>query len=98
MESLIPLALLFGVMYFVLIRPQKQRVKAQQALVRSLAVGDQVLTIGGIFGEIIALDDETAQVETTPGTILRCRRNAIAGVVGPPLGATPAETDAEEGP
>ena len=98
MESLIPLALLFGVMYFVLIRPQKQRVKAQQALVRSLAVGDQVLTIGGIFGEIIALDDETAQVETTPGTILRCRRNAIAGVVGSPLGTPPAETDAEEGP
>ncbi len=97
MESLIPLALLFGVMYFVLIRPQKQRVKAQQALVRSLAVGDQVLTIAGIFGEIVALDDETAQIETTPGTILRCRRNAIAGVVDAPLGAPPAETDVEEG-
>ena len=96
MESLLPLVLLFGVMYLLLIRPQKKRVKAQEALVRSLAVGDQVLTIAGIFGEIVALDDETAQIETTPGTILRCRRNAIAGVVGPPPAATTAETDVEE--
>lgn len=84
MESLLPLVLLFGVMYLLLIRPQKKRVKAQQSLVQSLEIGDQVLTIGGIFGEIVALDEETAQVETTPGTILRCRRNAIAGIVATP--------------
>ncbi len=79
MESLLPLVLLLGVMYFLLIRPQKQRVKAQRSLVMSLGVGDEVVTVGGIIGEIVGLDDDTADIETTPGTILRCRRTAIAG-------------------
>ena|SRR5687768_5016844 len=76
--SLLPLVLLLGVMYFVLIRPQQQRVKAQRALITSLAVGDEVATIGGVLGRIVTIDDETATVETTPGTILRFRRSAIA--------------------
>jgi preprotein translocase subunit YajC len=82
MTQLLPLVLLLGVMYFVLIRPQQQRVKAQRALVTSLAIGDEVSTIGGILGRIVTIDDETATVETTPGTILRCRRTAIAARVG----------------
>jgi preprotein translocase subunit YajC len=76
--SLVPLLLLLGVMYFVLIRPQQQRVKAQRALITSLSVGDEVATIGGVLGRIVTIDDETATVETTPGTILRFRRSAIA--------------------
>jgi len=83
MESLLPLVLLLGVMYFLLIRPQKQRVKAQRSLVSSLNVGDDVVTIGGIFGVIVALDADSAEIETTPGTIVRCRRSAIAGRIEP---------------
>ena len=78
LANILPLALLLGVMYFVLIRPQQQRVKAQRALVTSLTVGDEVTTIGGLLGRIVTIDDETATVETTPGTILRFRRSAIA--------------------
>lgn len=92
MESLLPLALLFGVMYFVLIRPQKQRVRAQQALVSSLGVGDEVITIGGIFGRILTLSDDEATIETTPGTVLRCRRAAIAGRVEATAGSADAGT------
>jgi preprotein translocase subunit YajC len=89
--ELLPLVLLFAVMYFVLIRPQQQRVKAQRALVSSLAVGDEIVTIGGLLGRIVRLDDEFAEVETTPGTVLRYRRTAISGKVGPeaPDGAGP---------
>ena len=76
--SLLPLVLLLGVMYFVLIRPQQQRVRAQRALITSLSVGDEVATIGGLLGRIVTIDDETATIETTPGTILRFRRSAIA--------------------
>ena len=76
--SLLPLVLLLGVMYFVLIRPQQQRVRAQRALITSLSIGDEVSTIGGLLGRIITIDDETATIETTPGTILRYRRSAIA--------------------
>ena len=77
--SFLPLIILVGVMYLVLIRPQQQRVKAQRALITSLAVGDEVVTIGGMLGRIVTIDEDTATVETTPGTILRFRRTAIAG-------------------
>jgi preprotein translocase subunit YajC len=77
--SFLPLLILVGVMYFVLIRPQQQRVRAQRALVSSLSVGDEVVTIGGMLGRIVTIDDDVATVETTPGTILRFRRTAIAG-------------------
>jgi preprotein translocase subunit YajC len=81
--ELLPLVVLLGIMYFLLIRPQQQRVKAQRALVRSIAEGDDVATIGGILGRILTLDDEQATIETTPGTILRIRRGAIAARLGP---------------
>ena len=77
--SFLPLVILVGVMYLVLIRPQQQRVKAQRALVTSLAVGDEVVTIGGMLGRIVTIAEDIATVETTPGTILRFRRTAIAG-------------------
>jgi preprotein translocase subunit YajC len=76
--ELLPLLILLGIMYFLLIRPQQQRVKAQRALVSALQVGDEVATIGGILGRIVTIDDEIATVETTPGTIIRLRRAAIA--------------------
>ena len=90
--SLLPLVLLLGVMYFVLIRPQQQRVKAQRALITSLSVGDEVATVGGLLGRIVTIDDETATIETTPGTILRFRRSAIAARTGP-AGDAPAAGD-----
>jgi preprotein translocase subunit YajC len=95
MEQLLPLVLLLGVMYFLLIRPQQRRVKAQRALVQSLQVGDEVATIGGVLGRILTIDAETATVETTPGTILRLRRAAIAGKVGPEPAVAIDDADAD---
>jgi preprotein translocase YajC subunit len=46
--------------------------------VTTLEVGDDVVTVGGVLGHIIAIDEETATVETTPGTVLRFRRTAIS--------------------
>ncbi|MBW3614242.1 MAG: preprotein translocase subunit YajC [Actinobacteria bacterium] len=89
MEQLLPLAFLLVVMYFLLIRPQQQRVKAQRSLVSSLAVGDEIVTVGGLVGRIVALDDDTATVETTPGTVLRFRRAAISGRITPQHSAEP---------
>ncbi len=85
--ELLPLVGLLAIMYFVLIRPQQRRVKAQRALVTSLEVGDDVVTIGGIFGRIVTIDDGEATVETTPGVVLRCRRAAIATRIGPDAGS-----------
>ena len=94
MEQLIPLALLLAVMYFLLIRPQKQRVKAQRTLLTSLRVGDEVVTIAGMLGRIVALDEESATIETTPGTSFRCRRGAIAGRVAEAVPSTSGDAPA----
>ena len=92
--ELLPLLILLGIMYFLLIRPQQQRVKAQRALVLSLAVGDEVATIGGIVGRILTIDDESATIETTPGTILRLRRSAVAARTGLTPDADASEDEA----
>jgi preprotein translocase subunit YajC len=69
---------LVGVFYFLLIRPQQRRARAQRELVMSLEVGDEVVTIGGMFGTITAVDDESVTVEVAPGTSMRFVKSAIA--------------------
>jgi preprotein translocase subunit YajC len=94
--ELVPLIVLAGVMYFLLVRPQQQRVKAQRELVRTLAVGDEVVTIGGVLGRIVTIDDDLATIETTPGTVLRCRRASVADRVGP-TDATAGDGPSDDG-
>jgi len=76
---LFPLLLIVG-FYFLLIRPQRNRQRAQQALVASLEVGDDVMTTGGIFGTIVEIDDDegTVTVEIAPGTRIRMVRQGIS--------------------
>jgi len=74
----LPVLLIVG-FYFLLIRPQRNRQRAQQALVASLEVGDDVMTSGGIFGTIVDIDDEgTVTVEIAPGTRIRMLRQGIS--------------------
>ena len=72
------LALMFGAFYLLLLRPQRRQVTAHRELMASLAVGDEVMTMGGIFGRINHLDDEVVDLEVSPGTSLRVSRSAIA--------------------
>lgn len=74
--------LFLGLMWFVLIRPQQQRVRRQQQLVASLEVGDEVITAGGIVGRIVALDEDQAHVEVSPGVVVRLLRLAVNARVG----------------
>lgn len=78
--TLLPLILMVGVMYFLLIRPQQKRQRAQREMIRELAVGDEVVTIGGFYGTIRSIDEDTDDVilEVAPGTTMRMIRGAIA--------------------
>ena len=75
----LPLLMIVG-FYFLLIRPQRSRQRAQQALLSALEVGDDVMTSGGIFGTIVEIDDDEGilTVEIAPGTRVRMVRNGIA--------------------
>ena len=78
-------AVIGGLFYFLLIRPQRTRQKKQQELQTSLAVGDEVQTIGGIYGTIEYFDEEsnTAIIQVEGGGKLRVARRALAGKVTP---------------
>ena len=87
MESLLPLLLLGAVMWLLLIRPQQQRVRRQQALLQSLEVGDEVITAGGMVGRIRALTGERADIELAPGVVVQFLRGAVSQkAVQPPDG------------
>jgi preprotein translocase subunit YajC len=77
-SSLIFLALLVGIFYFMLIRPQKRRVAEHRSLIESLDVGDEIVTIGGLYGRIHSMGDDDLLVEVAPGTTLRFVKSAIA--------------------
>jgi preprotein translocase subunit YajC len=75
----LPLLMIVG-FYFLLIRPQRNRQRAQQTLLASLEVGDEVMTTGGIFGTIVEIDEDegVVTVEIAPGTRVRMMRTGIS--------------------
>jgi preprotein translocase subunit YajC len=95
LPGLVVLVLMFGVFYVVLIRPQKRRAQAHQALVESLDVGDEVITIGGMFGTIKQIGDEKLELEIAPGTTLNLLKSAVARRVGEDLGGETTATQEE---
>ena len=62
---IVMMVLLFGVMYFVMIRPQKKKQKEEQQMRDSIEVGDEITTIGGIVGKIVAVKDDFIVFETS---------------------------------
>ena len=86
----------FGFLYFVLVRPQKRRQLAQQRMLNELHVGDEVITAGGLYGEIVGLGDEDVTVRIAPELDVRVARRAIASVT--PAAREPAELEAPEEP
>ena len=78
---LLMIVLLFGVMYFMMIRPQQKRRREAEQMQRSLGIGDEVVTIGGLHGSVVAVDDDVVTLEISPGVTARYSRPAIAKVV-----------------
>ena len=81
MTTFIFLGLMIAVFYFFIIRPQRQRQKAQQELSASLEIGDDVRTIGGIHGRILTIDEESVLLEVEQGQI-RIARRAVGAKAG----------------
>ena len=76
--ALLWMILMLGAFYVLLIRPQRRNVAAHQALMGSLQEGDEVMTMGGIYGRIQKLDEQIIELEVAPGTSFRVARSAIS--------------------
>ncbi|MBO0346278.1 preprotein translocase subunit YajC [Roseibium limicola] len=79
--SLLPFVLIFAIMYFLIIRPQRQRVKQHQELVSNLRRGDTIVTSGGLIGKVAkVVDDSEIQVELAEGVKVRIVRAMVQDV------------------
>ena len=80
--SFLPLILIFGIMYFLLIRPQQKKLKEHKGMVEALRRGDQVLTAGGIVGKVASVGaDGVLEVEIAPNVKVKVMRHTITQVM-----------------
>ena len=82
LQMLLPIVLVFGVMYFLIIRPQNKRMKDQQNMQSSIKIGDTVATTGGLIGRVVKLEEKEVHVDfNRAGQPVRVLRSAIVGLV-----------------
>lgn len=81
LTSMLPLLLMFVVLYFVMIRPQMKRQKEHKAMLEALTKGDEVATAGGLIGRINRLGDTYVGIEVAEGVEIQLQRNAIVQVL-----------------
>jgi preprotein translocase subunit YajC len=79
--SMLPLVLMFVVLYFVMIRPQMKRQKEHRAMIDALAKGDEVATAGGLLGKVTKLGDSHLGVEIAAGVEVQLQRSAVVQVL-----------------
>ena len=77
LSALLPFALIFAIMYFLMIRPRKRQMQAHRQMVEAIGVGDEVVMIGGEIGRIQAMTDDEVQLEIAPNVTMRYLKNAI---------------------
>ena len=75
--QVLPLVLIFGVFYFLLIRPQQKKAKEHQAMVQRMSVGDEVVTSGGILGKVIDVGDTFVTLEIADGVRIKVQKFQI---------------------
>ncbi len=79
--SLLPLVLMFVVLYFIMIRPQMKKQKEHKAMIEAVAKGDEVIIAGGVMGRVAKLGDSYLHVEVASGVELQVQRGAVIQVL-----------------
>ncbi len=81
MSSIVFLVVLLAVGYLFLLRPQMKRQKDQRNLIASVAVGDEVVTLGGMLGKVIKMEDQFFNLQIAENTVVRIQRQAVSTVL-----------------
>ena len=79
--SMLPLVLMFVVLYFVMIRPQMKKQKEHRAMIDALAKGDEIATAGGMLGKVTKLGDSYVTLEVATGVEIQIQRSAVVQVL-----------------
>jgi preprotein translocase subunit YajC len=79
--SFLPIILMFGVLWFIMIRPQMKRQKESKAMLEALAKNDEVVTAGGILGKVTKVTDQYVSLEIAEGTEITVQKNAVTTVL-----------------
>ena len=79
--SMLPLVLMFVVLYFIMIRPQMRKQKEHRAMIDALAKGDEVATAGGLIGKVTKIGEGTLGVEIANGVEVQLQRHAVVQVL-----------------
>jgi preprotein translocase subunit YajC len=85
------MALFFVALYFLMIRPQQKRRRAAETMQREMGPGDEIVTVGGLYGTIVEIDTESVLLEIAPGVEAKYARQAIARTIAP--AAQPVDAD-----
>jgi preprotein translocase subunit YajC len=95
--QLIVIVAMFALLWLFLIAPQRRRAQAQKQLLASVQVGDEILTVGGLYGHVVAIDeDDDLEVEIADGLQVRMARRAVAAVIPPDWEDEGEEVEEEE--
>ena len=81
LASMLPLLLMFGVLYFVMIRPQMKKQKEHRAMIEALAKGDEVVTAGGLLGRVSKMGDSFIGLELAEGVEVQVQRGSVVQVL-----------------
>jgi preprotein translocase subunit YajC len=79
--SMLPLVLMFVVLYFVMIRPQMKKQKEHRSMIEALAKGDEVATAGGLLGKVTRLGESNIALEIANGVEVQLQRSAVVQVL-----------------
>ena len=79
--SMLPLVLMFVVLYFVMIRPQMKKQKEHKAMIDAIAKGDEVVTAGGVLGKVSKIGDSYVGLEVANGVEIQIQRSAVVQVL-----------------
>ena len=81
LTGMLPLVLMFVVLYFIMIRPQMKRQKEHKAMIEALAKGDEVVVAGGLIGRVAKMGESLLSVELATGVEVQVQRSAVVQVL-----------------
>ena len=96
MNFVIVIVVLFALLWFLLIRPQRRRGEAQLVMQDNLRKDDEIITAGGLHGTVVSIEDDVLEIEIAKGIVVRLDRRAVAAVVKPEEEEPEEEPEEEE--